>query len=62
MRLCSLSSTMTEQAFDAQRIDPLVPLQRAGTTARVASLVPYLMSDAASYDSGQVISVDGAPV
>jgi 3-oxoacyl-[acyl-carrier protein] reductase len=51
---------MTEQAFDARRIDQLVPVQRAGTPAGVASLVAYLMSGAASYDSGQVISVNGA--
>ena len=51
---------MTEQALDARRIDQLVPLQRAGTPAGVASLVAYLMSEAASYDPGLVISVDGA--
>ena len=51
---------MTEYTFDARRIDQLVPLQRAGTAAEVASLVGYLMSDAAAYVSGQVMSVNGA--
>jgi len=51
---------MTEQAFDARRIDQLAPLQRAGARAGVASFLAYWMSDAASCDSGEAISVDGA--
>ncbi|MEO8976425.1 MAG: hypothetical protein ABI552_11805 [Casimicrobiaceae bacterium] len=51
---------MTDQAFDARRIDQLVPLQRAATPAEVASLVAYSMSGAASRVSGQVLLVNDA--
>jgi 3-oxoacyl-[acyl-carrier protein] reductase len=55
-----VATAMAAGAFGADRIKALVPLQRAGTPEEVASLVVYLMSDAASYVSGQVISVNGA--
>jgi len=57
-----IDTTMAAQAFDLPRIQQLVPMQRAGTPAEVATLVAYLMSDDASYLSGQVISVNGAMI
>jgi 3-oxoacyl-[acyl-carrier protein] reductase len=35
-------------------------MKRAGAPSEVGSMVAYLVSDAASYLSGQIISVNGA--
>ena len=40
-------------------IKNLVPMKRSGTAKEVASLINYLMSEDASYITGQVISVNG---
>ncbi|HKT72400.1 MAG TPA: 3-oxoacyl-ACP reductase FabG [Steroidobacteraceae bacterium] len=54
-----IATSMSASAFDAQAIERLVPMKRAGRPEEVASLVAYLTSDEASYISGQVISING---
>lgn len=49
----------TKGIFDAQAIDRLVPMKRAGKPEEVAGLVSYLASDQAAYITGQVISING---
>ena len=57
-----IASPMSEQHFDAAMIARLVPMQRAGSAEEVASLVDFLASDAASYITGQVISINGGMI
>lgn len=54
-----IASPMAEHAFPAERIKQLVPAQRAGQPAEVAAMVAYLVSDAAAYVTGQVLSING---
>ena len=54
-----ISTPATQASFDKDTIDRLVPMKRAGTAEEVASLVTYLVSDAAAYISGQIISMNG---
>ncbi len=55
-----ISTSATQKLFDTAVISQLVPMKRAGTAEEVASLVTYLVSDAAAYISGQIISMNGA--
>jgi 3-oxoacyl-[acyl-carrier protein] reductase len=54
-----IASPMAEHAFPAERIKQLVPAQRAGQPEEVAAMVAYLVSDAAAYVTGQVLSING---
>lgn len=55
-----VSTPTTESLFDAETIARLVPMKRAGVPEEIASVVGFLASEAASYISGQIISVNGA--
>jgi 3-oxoacyl-[acyl-carrier protein] reductase len=54
-----IESPMAGAAFPPERIRQLVPAQRAGQPQEVASMVAYLVSDAAAYVTGQVLSING---
>ena len=54
-----IDTAMSAGAFDEATIRRLVPLQRAGTPDDVANTVAFLASDAASYITGQILSVNG---
>jgi len=54
-----IESPMAASAFPAEKLRTLVPAARAGTADEVASAVAYLVSDAAGYVCGEVISVNG---
>ena len=56
-----ITTDMTEKLNEEQKnaIKKVVPLQRFGTTADVASLAGFLASESAGYITGQVFSVDG---
>lgn len=57
-----VETSMSENAFDAKAIANIVPMKRAGTPAEVADLVSFLVSDQATYITGQIISINGGMI
>jgi len=54
-----IATPMTAQLFDAQDLERLVPMARAGLPEEVAAVVAFLASADAAYVTAQVISVSG---
>jgi len=57
-----IDTAMIESAFDAKAIANIVPMKRAGTPTEVADLVSFLVSDQATYITGQIISINGGMI
>ncbi len=53
-----IKSDMTEN-LPIEMVQDAIPMRRMGTANEVASLINYLLSEDASYITGQVISVNG---
>lgn len=57
-----INTAMSEAAFDAKTIANIVPMKRAGTPTEVADLISFLVSDQATYITGQIISINGGMI
>jgi 3-oxoacyl-[acyl-carrier protein] reductase len=57
-----IASPMSDGAFGKEAIDRLVPMKRAGKPEEVAALVSFLVSEDASYLSGQLVSINGGMI
>ena len=57
-----ISTGMSKGVFTTEVIERLVPMKRAGTPEEVAAVVGFLVSEQASYISGQVIPVNGGMI
>jgi 3-oxoacyl-[acyl-carrier protein] reductase len=57
-----IDTAMSATTFDAETIQRMVPMKRAGTPEEVAELIGFLASDKAAYITGQIISINGGLV
>lgn len=57
-----ITTTMSESSFNAEAINQMVPMKRAGKPEEVADLISFLASDQATYITGQIISINGGMI
>ena len=57
-----IKTPMSESAFNAEEIQRLVPMKRAGSADEVADLIGFLASTQAAYITGQIISINGGMI
>ncbi len=57
-----ITSPMSDAVFDKATIERLVPMKRTGTPEEVGDLAAFLISEKASYISGQIISINGGMI
>lgn len=54
-----IATPETHAQFSEEKLAAMVPMKRAGTPKEVADLVGFLVSEQASYITGQIIAVSG---
>jgi 3-oxoacyl-[acyl-carrier protein] reductase len=54
-----IAGAMTDEVFNDTAVKQLVPIGRMGKPEEVAAVVAFLVSDAASYVTGQIVGVNG---
>lgn len=57
-----IDTGMTAELFSDDMIKSLIPMKRAGSPQEVADLVAFLVSEKASYITGQIISINGGMI
>lgn len=57
-----IDTGMTAEVFSDDMIKSLIPMKRAGSPQEVADLVAFLVSEKASYITGQIISINGGMI
>ena len=57
-----MTAAALDDEVDGARIMGLSPMKRAGQPAEIAAAVVWMCSDAASFVTGQTLSVDGGVI